>query len=276
MNLEVSQARDLPESAARRAPGPATAITAIALNTFREAIRDRILYLILAFAVVMIAVSRFLSMLTVGDEAKIIKDVGLSAISIFGVLTAVFVGVSLVFKEIEKRTIYTLLAQPVRRWQFVVGKYAGLLLVLAMNLVLMAAALAAVLLLYGESPLATAPAIFLIFVELVVVTAFAILFSSFANPVLAALGTFAIYVIGHLTWSFQLLRERIVEGPGRAICDLLYWVLPNLDRLDVKSRVVHGFGVEPALVGWGTLYGLSYAVIVIVLACAVFERRDFN
>ena len=187
-------------------PSAKAAVGAIALNTFREAIRDRILYLLLIFALALIGVSRLLSLLTVGNEEKIIKDVGLSAISLFGVLTAVFVGVSLVFKEIERRTVYTLLANPVRRWHFVSGKFLGLLLVLAMNVSLMTVALGGLLLLRGESPWALLPAIALILVELVVVTAFALLFSSVTNPILAALMTFAIYVMGHLTWSLQLLK----------------------------------------------------------------------
>jgi ABC-type transport system involved in multi-copper enzyme maturation permease subunit len=260
----------------RKAPPPFTAIGAIAVNTFREAVRDRILYLILAFALVLILASRLLSLLTVGDEGKIIKDLGLSAISVFGVLTSVFVGVSLVFKEIEKRTVYTLLANPVRRWQFITGKYAGLLMVLGMNVGLMALALSLLVLVRGESPLPLLAAVVLIYVELVMVTAFAILFSSYTNPVLAALGTTASYLVGHLVWSFELLKARLPEGPSHVLCDVLYWVLPNLDRLNVKAQVVHGHGVSTAYMGSALLYGISYALVVLVLACVVFERRNFN
>jgi len=258
-----------------RSPGSATAIVAIALNTFREAIRDRILYLILAFALVLIVTSRFLSMLTIGSEVKIVKDVGLSAISLFGLLTAVFVGVSLVFKEIDKRTLYTLLAQPVRRWQFVVGKYLGLALVLILNLAAMSTALLAVVAIYGESPWPLVPAIFLILVELLLVTAFAILFSSYTNPILAALGTAATYVVGHVVWSFQLLAQRLPEGPARAVCDALHWILPNLDRLDVKAEAVHGVALGAGYLASATAYGVGYAAAVVVLACVVFERREF-
>jgi ABC-type transport system involved in multi-copper enzyme maturation permease subunit len=263
-------------SPSNRAPGPADAILAIASNTFREAIRDRILYLLLAFALVMIVASRLLSLLTVGEESKIIKDIGLSAISVFGLLTAVFVGVSLVFKEIEKKTIYTLLAHPVRRWQFICGKYAGLLLVLAMNVGLMAVTLALLVLIRGESPVPLLAAVVLIYVELVLVTAFAILFSSFANPILAALGTAATYVVGHLTWSFDLLKARLPDGFTHALCDVLYWALPNLDRMNVKAEAVHGIEIPAGFIGAAILYGLAYAAAVIVLACVVFERRDFR
>jgi len=259
-----------------RTPGGATAVLAIALNTFREAIRDRVLYLLLVFALILIAVSRLLSLLTVGSEVKIIKDVGLSAISLFGVLTAVFVGVSLVFKEIERRTVYTLLANPVRRWQFVAGKFLGLLSVLALNVATMFLALVVVLVLYGETPWPLLPAVVLILVELAIVTAFALLFSSVTNPILSAVWTFAVYVAGHLSWSLLLLRDKVPGAVGRAVCDVAYWLLPNLARLDIKAEVVHGIALPRGWIGLGVLYGAGYAVIVLALACLAFERRDFN
>jgi len=260
----------------RRVPPLSAAISAIALNTFREAIRDRVLYLLLAFALILIGVSRLLSLLTVGNEEKIIKDVGLSALSLFGVLTAVFVGVNLVYKEIERRTVYTLLANPVRRWQFVFGKFVGLLAVLAMNLGLMTAALFAILLWRGESPWPLLPAVLLILVELAVITAFALFFSSLTNPILAAVWTFATYVTGHLTWSLKLLKERMPDGAGQWLCDALYFVLPNLERLNVKQEVVHGLPLATKLVGLAVLYGAGYAVAMLVLPSVAFERKDFN
>jgi len=256
-------------------PRPAAAIAAIALNTFREAIRDRVLYLLLVFALIIIGVSRLLSLLTIGSEEKIIKDVGLSAISLFGVLTAVFVGVSLVFKEIERRTVYTLLAHPVRRWQFVTGKFAGLLAVLVLNVALMYLALACILWIRGEAPLTLLPAVVLIVVELVIVTAFALLFSSLTNPILAAVWTFAVYVAGHLAWSLRLLEDKVPEGIARQLCELVYWLLPHLDRLNLKAEVVHGLPLPAGYVGLAMLYGLGYGVVVLVLACLAFERKEF-
>ncbi len=260
----------------RRAPGVGSVLLAIALNTFREAVRDRVLYLLLAFALILIGVSRLLSLLTVGSEEKIIKDVGLSAISIFGVLTAVFVGVSLVFKEIERRTVYTLLANPVRRWQFVSGKFAGLLAVLSLNVVSMFLGLAIILAFRGESSWALIPAVLLILVELGIITAFALLFSSLTNPILASVWTFAVYVAGHLSWSLKLLKDKVPEGLSQWLCDLAYWLLPHLEQLNVKAEVVHGQSISLGSVGLAVLYGTSYALAVLVLACVVFERKDFN
>jgi ABC-type transport system involved in multi-copper enzyme maturation permease subunit len=272
MTTELAQPGRRPPVAA---PSAEAVIRAIALNTFREAIRDRILYLLLAFALVLIGVSRTLSLLTVGDEEKIIKDIGLSAISLFGVLTAVFVGVSLVFKEIERRTVYTLFANPIRRWHFVTGKFLGLLAVLTMNVALMSTALFGILLLRGEAPWALVPAILLILVELAMITSFALLFSSITNPILAALMTFAVYVMGHLSWSLLLLRAKIT-GAGAAICDFAYWVMPNLERLNVKAEAVHDIPLQPGHVPFALLYGLAYAALVLALACFAFERKEFT
>jgi ABC-type transport system involved in multi-copper enzyme maturation permease subunit len=251
------------------------ALAAIALNTFREAIRDRVLYLILTFALLLIAVSQFVSRLTVGSEIKIVKDLGLSAISVFGLLTAVFVGVSLVFKEIERRTVYTLLAQPVRRWQFVCGKYIGLSLVLGASVVLTGAAVSIAVAAQGESPVGLLPAIALGFVELELVAAFAVLLSTFTNPILAAVGTVATYVAGHLSWSFELLEKRMTGETGKALCRGLEAVLPNLDRLNVKASAVHGVPLPHGYFAAAAAYGLFYAVAVVILACLVFERREF-
>lgn len=251
------------------------AIVAIALNTFREAIRDRVLYLILAFALLFIGISRFVSLLTVGSQTKIIKDLGLSAVLLFGVATAVFVGVSLVFKEIERRTVLTLLAQPVRRWEFIAGKYAGLLLVLGSSVILTGASVLIAVALKSESPWDLMPAIVLIYVELAIIAAFAMLFSSFTNPILASVGTVATYVVGHLSWSFDLLKKRLVAGPARTLCDVLHAVLPNFDRLDIKAAAVHGTPLPDGYVGAAMVYGLLYAFAVLLLACLVFERREF-
>lgn len=264
--------------AVRRPAGPSTlgAIQAIAVNSFREAIRDRVLYLLLVFALILIGTSRLLALLTVGDESKVIKDVGLSAIALFGVLTAVFVGVSLVFKEIERRTVYTLLANPVRRWQIIAGKFVGLFAVLALNVALMSAALFALLLALGDPPWPLLPAILLILVELAVITSFALLFSSLTSPMLAAVATIAIYIMGHLSWSLRLLEAKLSGGPGLLLCELLYRTLPNLDRLDLKSEVVHGRALQPAFLLLATGYGVGYALVVLALACAIFERKEFR
>ncbi len=250
-------------------------VMAIAANTFKEAIRDRILYLLLAFAILMIGASRILSLLTVGAEERIVKDIGLASISLFGVATAIFVGVGLVFKEIEKRTVYTLICKPIRRSQFILGKYLGLVMVLAVNLTIMTLVFYGLLLWRGWLDLAITRAIVLIFVELLMVTAIAILFSSFSTPILSSLFTVTFYLIGHLSWGLQLLAGRVQGELGKTVCRVLYRVLPNLEALNVKGMVVHGVQVPLSQVAFGVIYGVSYAVIFLALAALVFRRRDF-
>ena len=248
---------------------------AIATNTFREAIRDRILYLILVFAILMIGSSRILSLLTVGAEEKIVKDIGLASISLFGVATAIFVGVGLVFKEIEKRTVYTLVSKPIRRSQFILGKYLGLVMVLAVNVVVMTAFFYGLLIAKGWMDPGITRAIVLIFIELMLVTAIAILFSSFSTPILSSLFTVTFYIIGHLSWGLLLLADKVEGDLGKQVCRFLYRILPNLDAMNVRGMVVHGIEVPLSQVFFATSYGVSYTVIVLALAVLIFRRRDF-
>lgn len=250
-------------------------ILAIATNTFREAIRDRILYLILVFALLMIGSSRLLGLLTVGSEEKIVKDIGLASISLFGVATAIFVGVGLVFKEIERRTVYTLISKPIRRSQFILGKYLGLVMVLAVNVAVMTATFYLLLLVKGWMDPGITRAILLIFVELLLVTAIAILFSSFSTPILSSLFTVTFYVIGHLSWGLLLLADRMPSEISKVVCRVLYQLLPNLDLLDVKGLVVHGAPIPATQIVHATVYGVSYTLIVLALAVTIFRRRDF-
>ena len=160
---------------------------AIALNTFREAVRDRVLYLILAFAVVMILASVLLSLITVGSEQKIIEDFGLAMNALFGTATSLLLGLGLVYKEIERKTIYTLLSKPIRRSEFLLGKYLGLCLTLAVNMIIMSAAFFGLLVLRGTAIGDLWIAVVLTFFELLLVTAIAVFFSSFSTPILSAL-----------------------------------------------------------------------------------------
>jgi ABC-type transport system involved in multi-copper enzyme maturation permease subunit len=251
-------------------------IWAIASNTFREAIRDRILYLLLVFALLLMGLSQVLSLLTVGGEEKIIKDLGLASISLFGVLTAIFIGVALVSKEIDRRTIYTIVSKPIHRHEFLLGKYFGLSLTLFVNTSVMTLWFYLILLLKGFADARLLLAILLIFLELLLVTAFAILFSSFSTPILSTLFSLALYLVGHLTWSLALLEERVKGPAARALCRFLAWTLPNLEIFDIKGEVVHGAPVPVQIVLWAVVYLLGYGGAVLSIACLVLSRRDFN
>lgn len=251
-------------------------IGAIAGITFKEAKRDRILYLLFFFAAVGILASRALAVLTVGDRIKIIKDVGLSSISIFGVLMAILIGTGLVYKEIDKKTIFTLLSKPLRRAEFILGKFLGLVLTLlvmiaAMTVIFLAIVYAHTLKIEGGLLVAVA----YIFLELVLVTAVAILFSSFSTPILSSLFALAFYLIGHLSWGLELILKKMAPGAGRTLVRALYAVLPDLENFNFKTEVVHGLPIPPGLYLSSFLYGVCYTAFILVLAVLIFRRRDF-
>jgi ABC-type transport system involved in multi-copper enzyme maturation permease subunit len=251
-------------------------IKAIALNTFREAIRDRILYVIFFFAAVCFLFSRVLALLTVGDQVKIITDVGLAALSFFGALMAILVGTGLVYKEIDKKTLYTLLSKPIHRYQFLLGKYFGMILTLFVMLFLMTV-LFLILLFFHTFKIEWQifAAVFLIFCELCVITAVAILFSCFSTPILSSIYTLSFYLIGHLSWGLETLIDKINSGLGRALARVLYTLLPDLENFNIKTEIVHHLPIPPELFLFSFLYGFCYSVFILFLAVLVFRRRDF-
>ncbi|MGZ5467666.1 MAG: ABC transporter permease [Candidatus Aminicenantales bacterium] len=251
-------------------------IRAIAGITFKEAKRDRILYLLFFFAALGIVASRVLAILTVGDRVKIIKDVGLASISLFGVLMAILIGTGLVYKEIDKKTIYTLLAKPLHRAEFILGKFLGLVLTLfvmtgAMALIFLAIVYAHTLRIEGGLLVAIA----YIFVELVLITAVAILFSSFSTPILSSLFALAFYLIGHLSWGLELLIKKMRPGAGKAVVRGLAMILPDLENFNFKTEVVHGLPIPPGIFLSSFLYGVCYTAFILGLAVLIFRRRDF-
>jgi ABC-type transport system involved in multi-copper enzyme maturation permease subunit len=251
-------------------------ILVIARNTFKEAVRDRVLYLLLFFAASAIVLSRVLAVLTVGDRAKVVKDVGLASISLFGALMAILIGTGLVYKEIEKRTIFTLLAKPLRRHEFLLGKYLGLLLTLSV----MTAAMSLVFLVLVFAHTLTVEFRLLlpvgfIYLELCLITAVAILFSSFSTPILSSLFALSFYLIGHFSWSLETLIKKTPPGVGRAVLRVVYAVLPDLENFNLKTEVVHGLPIPSSLYLYAPAYGLLYTAFVLLLAVLVFRRRDF-
>jgi len=265
-------------------------IRQIALNVFRESVRDRVPYNLVLFAVLLIGSSYLLAQLTAGQDVKIIKDLGLAATSLFGLFIAVFIGIGLVSKEVERRSIYSLLAKPISRPQFIVGKYAGLVLTLAVNVAVMAAALYAVLayMTWIESPdfkaawdapgvdPALLKAVLLIFVELMLVTAIALFFSTFSTPILSAALTFGLYIAGNFNADLRNF-EQVVNAPAAAwLARGLYHVLPDLSAFDIKTQVVHGLPVSPLYL-WSTVaYGGAYIAALLLAATVIFSKRDFK
>jgi Cu-processing system permease protein len=262
----------------------------VAYHVFKESVRDKVLYNLVVFAVLMIAASYLIGQLTAGQDIKIIKDLGLAASAVFGLFIAVFIGVGLVWKEVDRRSVYTILVKPLRRSQFIVGKFLGLALTLAVNISVMAIALYAVLGIMAwlqpglatvsvEAPvldLQLSKAFVLLYGQLLVVTSVALFFSTFSGPMLSAAFTFGLYVVGHFNADLAHF-EHVVKSPAAAwVGKALYYLLPNLAPFDVKAAVVHGQPVSIAYVALTTGYGLLYACAMLTLAVLVFSRRDFK
>jgi ABC-type transport system involved in multi-copper enzyme maturation permease subunit len=265
-------------------------VALMAVNVFRESVRDKVLYNLVLFAVILIGATYAIGQLTAGQDIKIIKDLGLAATSVFGLFIAVFIGIGLVSKEVERRSIYALLAKPIERHQIVLGKYLGLVGTLAVNLSIMAAALYLVLaymrwvategtikaLEAGALDPAMLKAVVLIFVELSMITAIAVFFSTFSTPILSATLTFGLFVAGHFSADLRNF-DQIVDSPTAVrLARGLYWVLPNLAPFDGKAQVVHGQHVSAGYIALTTAYGAAYTAALLVAAMVIFSRRDFK
>jgi ABC-type transport system involved in multi-copper enzyme maturation permease subunit len=251
-------------------------IRAIALNTFKEAIKDRILYLVFFFATVCLVFSHLLALLTVGDQIKIITDVGLAAISLFGALMAILVGTGLVYKEIDKKTIYSLLSKPIHRYQFLLGKFFGLVLTLFVIISLMSVIFLLVLFLHTfHVEWRMFAVILLIFIELSLITSVAILFSTFSTPILSSVFTLAFYLIGHFSWGLETLIQKIQSGFLKILAQVFYTLLPDLENFNYKTEIVHHLPIPANVLILSTLYGVAYTSFILALAMFIFRKRDF-
>ena len=265
-------------------------IRLIAGAVFKESVRDRVPYAMVVFAVLLIAASYLIGQLTAGQDMKTIKDLGLAALSIFGLFIAVFIGIGLVSKEVEKRSVFGLLSKPVSRTQFILGKYAGLVMTLAVNLGVMTMAFFAML--YYMN--ATTPAgvraawpspamdprlllaIGLIFAELMIVTALALFFSAFSSPLLATLLTLGLWVAGHFNADLRNFENVVDSAVVVAVARGVYYVIPNLAPFDVKAEVVYGMPIAMRAFSFTLIYAAVYIALLLTATVTIFRRRDFK
>ena len=242
--------------------------------------RDRVLYSLVFFALLMMAAAVAVGQVSIGIEQTVIVSLGLSAISVIGVLISVFIGVALVSKEMDKRTLYALLAKPVRRWEFLLGKFGGLVLTLAVNTAAMALGLLLVMLYVKHSlersDAVVLVAVYFILLKLALIVALALLFSCFTTPLLAILFTVGLYIVGLYV---QELRDLPVEVMSPAMAAFTKWLshlLPNFENFNVMAMAAHGRAVPGALILQNTLYAVVYCTIVLTAAAVVFSRRNLK
>jgi ABC-type transport system involved in multi-copper enzyme maturation permease subunit len=266
------------------------AVRCVAAAVFRESVRDRVFYNLVLFAVLLVGASILIGQLTAGQDVKIIKDLGLAATSVFGLFIAIFVGINLVSKEVDRRSIYPLLAKPVRRSELILGKFCGLMLTLLVNVLVMTVALYAVLayLSHGvplnvqqawDAPAldpALLKAIALIYLDLALVTALALFFSSYSSPMLSAVFTLALYVVGQFNTDLKQFDQIVSSPVAIAIGKAAYYVLPDFSKFDVKLAVVHGLPVTRGYMISTVAYAAAYVAALLFGATVIFSRRDFK
>ena len=278
--LDAAEATTQYERSTPGGSGSLWRMSAIARNTFREAVRDRVLYNLVLFVLLLTAASIYIGELSGGQERKVIVDLGLSAMLLFGMFIAIFVGVGLVYKEIERRTIYAVFSKPVGRGEFLVGKYLGLCLTLLVNVVVMGIGVSLALLYVnrGWDPLIPTiwPAVLLIYLELMLLTAVALLFSSFSSPALSALLTFLTFVIGHFSGDLKTLAGSLGSTSARGFFTGLYYLLPNLANYSFITPAAHGRTPPVGFAFAAALYALVYISAILAAATLIFSRRNFK
>jgi Cu-processing system permease protein len=261
-------------------PGAAQKIKAIALNTFRESVRDRVLYNLILFVLLLVGASVFISDLSVYLESQFAATLGLSAMLVFGALIAIFTGVGLVYKEIDKRTVYNMLSKPVRRSEFIIGKYLGLCITLLVNsAVMIFATELAILYVNGgfvELHRTVLAAGYLVYLELALMVAVALMFSSFSTPMLSALFSFAIYVIGSLSKDLLMMASITQSEITKGVLKALYYLLPNLSNFGFITQASHGQVVPLTMALSATIYAIVYISILLSAAVLIFQRKNFK
>ena len=251
----------------------------IAANTFREAARDHVLYNLIAFALLMSAAAVLVGQISIGIQRLVVINLGLTAVSLFGLVIAIFIGIALVSKEIEKRTLYTVLSRPVRRWEFIAGKFFGLWGTLIVNTFFMAigvfAALQYVSRHLGRADAGILIALYFIILQFVIITALALLFSSFSSPLLSAIFTFALFVIGSFSEDLRGFAH-LAHGFAGWLAAGAAYLVPNFSALNVIGQVAHGSAVAGKMIAMNTAYALLYTLAVLAGATLIFERRNLK
>ncbi len=252
-------------------------VKGIAVNTFRESARNKMFYLLVFFGILFALSSKLISFLTLGDAMKVLKDTGLAAINFFCVLIAIFTGINLVYKEIEKKTVYNILSKPVTRDEFIIGKFLGLGLTMLTALGTMAGIFFLFIALSGGGlDFKIALYFFMLFLELLIIVAISLLFSSFTTPILAFIFTVSLYLIGHVMWTFNEFKMYLKASAWRTFTHVIYYLLPNLDKFNIKNDVVLNAALNPWAILFSIIYALAYILALLAITILIFRKREFQ
>jgi ABC-type transport system involved in multi-copper enzyme maturation permease subunit len=252
-------------------------IRGIAINTFRESARNKMFYLLVFFGILFALSSKLISFLTLGDAMRVLKDTGLAAINFFCVLIAIFTGINLVYKEIEKKTVYNILSKPVTREEFIIGKFLGLALTMLTALASMAVIFFLFIALSGGGlDVKIALYFFMLLLELLIIVAISLLFSSFTTPILSFIFTVSLYLIGHIMWTFNEFKMVLKIPAWKAFTHVLYYLLPNLDKFNIKNEVVMNTALNPWTILYSVIYALAYILALLAVTILIFRKREFQ
>lgn len=254
-------------------------ILSIALNTFKESIRSKILIGVLLFSVLIILSTMALVQLTIGQWMKITVDIGMGAISLFGNMMAIFLGINLVAREIDRKTVYTIVSKPVKRYEFILSKYLGLLFTIFINVILMLIILLLILRFYVRYDIpyqGIIQAFYLLILEFMIVSSIAIFFSTFSTPIMSAAFSVTIWFIGHLLSDLKFWSMKSESEAFKFLVNAIYYILPDLELLNLKSNIVYQITAEVNYIVWVSAYSLMYSIFMLLISILIFEKRDFK
>lgn len=248
----------------------------MAHNTYLDSRHNRVLHLAAIFAAILILFSLFLGEVSLFQNVKVVKDIGMAAISLLGVFVAIFLGVNSLYKELERRTIYSIISKPVRRADILLGRFLGMALVLGLVVIMMTIYLYLVTA-FMESVVdfSLLPAILLIYMELLIVAAVAILFSSFSTPFLSGFFTLGVFIVGRSSRTLADFGERSRNEAFKLFASSVQKVF-DLEPFNLRSTVVHGLPVYREDVISPVLYALLFSALVLLIAYSLFKKRDFK
>ncbi len=254
-------------------------ILSIALNTFKETVRDKVLYNILLFAIGFALVSIIVSQWSMGQQDKILKDFGLTIITVFSMVISIFIGTSLIYKEVEKRTIYSILTKPISRMEFVLGKYFGLVFTMFINFIMMSAGLLLILWLFSSGfHFGLLISLGFIFLMMTIIIAVAVLLSTFVSPIVSSILTIFVFIGGNFSADIKVLgvnpttQGTMIEW----IINFGYYLMPNLQMLNFQKEVVHNMPLDFNRMLIGILYTLFYNGIIVLVAAWIFNKKNIK
>jgi Cu-processing system permease protein len=253
-------------------------ISSIAVNTFRESVREKLLYIVILYGGILLLSTFILSPLSVGAAGgKIITDVGLAGISLLGVLTAIMVGSTLVHKEVEKKAVFMVLTRPVSRHEYLVGKFSGMVMALGLLMVIMTAVMAVMIFIGRGMPgLPVFLAAYLSLLEMAVMSSIVIFFSTFTTPILTSFFSVCIFVAGNLSGDLRAFAQKFGGAFVGYFMEVFYYLLPNLKVFNLRNEAVHDLRFHGSDIALATIYAAVYCGAILYFAYLVFRRREFS